>query len=102
MAPESGAQKRKRRQREKQLIESQRGSFHKFLKTNTSTSRNPDELALVLMGKQNNIDPGDNGSTEDDVHINADDDNVSNHDDKFANVDDELEPVSVDIYNPAN
>jgi hypothetical protein len=51
MAPESGAQKRKRRQWEKQLIESQRGSFHNFFKSNTSTSRNPDELALVLVGK---------------------------------------------------
>jgi hypothetical protein len=102
MAPESGAQKRKRRQREKKLIESQRGSFHKFLKSNTSTSRNPDELALVLVEEQNNIDPEDNVGTQDDVHINATDDNVSNHHDESANVADEPEPVSVDIYNPAN
>jgi hypothetical protein len=27
---------------------------------------------------------------------------VSNHGDESANVDDELEPVSVDIYNPVN
>jgi hypothetical protein len=102
MPPESGAKKRRRRQQEQKLIESQRESFHNFLKSNTGTSRNPDELALVVVGEQNNVDPEDNVGTEEDVHINADDDNVSNHDHESANVDDEPEPVSVDIYNPAN
>jgi hypothetical protein len=44
MTPEFGAKKRKRRDQEQKLIESQRGSFHKFFKSNTSTSRNPDDL----------------------------------------------------------
>ena len=54
MAPESGAKKRRSKE-ELKLIESQRGSLHKFSKS-TNTSRNPDELALVLVGEQSNVD----------------------------------------------
>ena len=70
------------------------------MKSNTSTSRNPDELALVLVGDQSNVDLEDDTGIEDNAEINADDDNVSDHGDKSASVDDE--PVSVDIYDPAN
>ena len=54
--PPSGSQKRNKRKRVQKLIASQRGSMHKFLKSNTSTSRNPDELTLVLVGEQSNVD----------------------------------------------
>ncbi|XP_047051212.1 zinc finger MYM-type protein 5-like [Lolium rigidum] len=74
----------------------------KFLKSNTSTSSNPDELALVVVGEQNNVDVEDDVGTEDDVQVNADSDNVTDHHDKSASVDDEPVPVSVDIYDPAN
>lgn len=101
MAPESGAKKR-RRQQEHKLIESQRGSMFKFLKSNTSTSSNPDELALVVVWEQNNVDVEDDVDTEDNVQVNADSDNVSDHHDKSASVDDEPVSVSVDIYDPVN
>jgi type VI protein secretion system component VasA len=63
--------KRERKQQDKKLIESHRGSFHKKFKSNMSTSRNPDELALVFVREQTNVDPEDNVGTQDDVHINA-------------------------------
>jgi hypothetical protein len=44
----SGSAKRKRRRGTNALIESQREALDKFVKSNTSISRNPDELALVL------------------------------------------------------
>jgi hypothetical protein len=61
------------------------------LKSNTSTSRNPDQLALVLAADQNNVDP-ENEVPQDNINIDADDNNASDHE----------EPVSVDIYDPAN
>jgi hypothetical protein len=74
----------------------------KFLKSNASTSSNPDELALVVVEEQNNVDVEDDVGTEDDVQVNADSDNVADHHDKSASVDDEPVPVCVDIYDPAN
>jgi ribosomal protein L35 len=105
--PESGAQKRKRRKQEQKLIESQRGSLHKFLKSNASSLRNPDELALVLVEEQSNVDLEDGIAAEDNVDINADDNNVSDHDHVFNSSSTESpsvdeEPVSVDIYDPVN
>jgi hypothetical protein len=73
----------------------------KFLKSNASTSSNPDELALVV-GGHTNVDVEDDVGTEDGVHVNADSDNVSDHHDKSASADDEPVPVSVDIYDPTN
>jgi hypothetical protein len=98
----SGSAKRKRRRETKALIESQRGALDKFLKTNTNTSTNPDELALVLVEEQTNDD-----LEEENIDIDMDDNNVSDSEHAFnssptepANVD--AEPVSVDIYDPAN
>jgi hypothetical protein len=72
------------------------------LKNNTSTSNNPDELALVLVEEQTNDD-----LEEENIDINMDDNNVSDSEHTFnssptqpANVD--AEPISVDIYDPAN
>ncbi len=103
----SGSAKRKRRRETAELIASQRGSLDKFLKSNTSTSRNLDELVLVIVGEQSNVDLEDEVPIEDNVGINADDNNVSDHEHvfnssptEFASVDEE--PVSVDIYDPVN
>ena len=46
---ESGNDKRKRKRRVDALIESQRGSIDNFFKSNTSTIRNPDEWAIVVV-----------------------------------------------------
>jgi hypothetical protein len=52
----SGNEKRNKKKRAHDLIESQKGSICKFLKTSTSTStaRNSDELALVIVQEQPN------------------------------------------------
>ena len=64
MKPLSGAAKRKRAKEKEKLIDSQRGSIHKFLKSNTSTSKNPDELALVFVGEQSNTNLEDEINTD--------------------------------------
>ncbi|XP_071679077.1 uncharacterized protein [Lolium perenne] len=89
--PLSGSAKRRLREEKGKFIESQRGSIHKFLKNNTSASRNPDQLALVLAADENNVDP-ENEVPQDNTNVDADDNNASDHE----------EPVSVDIYDPAN
>ncbi|XP_047064375.1 uncharacterized protein LOC124672145 [Lolium rigidum] len=76
--PLSGSAKRRLREENDKFIESQRGSIHKFLKSNTSTSRNPDQLALVLAANQNNVDP-ENEVPQDNNNIGADDNNANDH-----------------------
>jgi hypothetical protein len=46
--------KRKKRKRQVELIESQKGAMNKFLSRNTTTSRNPDDLAIVAVEEQGN------------------------------------------------
>jgi hypothetical protein len=48
----SGSEKRKKRQRRDELIESQRGSIEKNFRSTTSASRNPDEWAIVAVEKK--------------------------------------------------
>ena len=107
MKPLSGAAKRKRVKEKEKLTDSHRGSIYKFLKSNMSTSKNPDELALVLVGEQSNVNLEDEINTEDNVNTNADDNNMSDHKPVFnssptesTSVDEE--PIHVDIYDPAN
>ena len=61
------------------LIESQRGTLHKFLKSNTSTSRYPDALAIVAVEEPDNANPEDEDHMEDNVDIDMDEHNVSDH-----------------------
>lgn len=87
------------------MVDSQRGFLRKFLASNPTTSKNPDELALVLVEEPSNVNLEDDIHTEDNVDIDADDNNVSDHDHnssptESATVDEE--PVHVDIYDPAN
>nr|TKW16837.1 hypothetical protein SEVIR_5G325500v2 [Setaria viridis] len=107
---ESGNEKRKRKRRVDELIESQRGALDKFFKSNqrlgsnTGTSTNPDELAIVV------VDEATNGNHEENVNINVDDNNVSDSENtvnasgahaQFDSVDEE--PVyTSDIYDPRN
>jgi len=115
----SGSEKRKKRKRVDELIESQRGSINKFLKSNistSSTSRNSNELAIVAVEEQTNVNPEDEGPdlTEDNNDIKTDDNNVSDHEPIFnssatesASLDEDRcldeEPVcTVDIYDPSN
>jgi hypothetical protein len=44
-----GSEKRKKRKQSNAFIETQRGALDRFIKPNTSTSRNPDELALATV-----------------------------------------------------
>jgi hypothetical protein len=98
--------KRKSREQKQKLIESLRRSLHKFLKSNTSTSRNPDELALVIIRKQSDVNQ-DNEVPKDNIENNQEDNNLSDHEPKFSSSHTEFpsvdeEPVSVEIYNPLN
>ncbi|CAN6283179.1 unnamed protein product [Urochloa humidicola] len=98
---ESGSQKRKRRKRIDELIESQRGSIEKFLKSSTSTtSINPDKSAIVAVDEQTNINPEDEAPTEDNVGINTDDNNVSDH--KPSAGVNEQPAFTSDMYDPVN
>lgn len=102
----SGSAKRKKRQRVNELKESQRGSINKFFKSNTSTSRDPDELAIVAVDEATNVTPED--VTEDNVEINPEDegpieDNVDiNMDQNITSDHDEDLVCTMDIYDPRN
>ncbi|XP_062203777.1 uncharacterized protein LOC133905976 [Phragmites australis] len=106
----SGSEKRKKRKQVDELIESQKGAMDKFLRSNTGSSRNPDEWAIVAVEEQTNVNDDDQGPTpaKDNVDINEDDNNVSGHDNIFnssatksASVDEQ--PVfTTDIYDPRN
>uniref|UniRef100_A0A453GQD4 Uncharacterized protein n=2 Tax=Aegilops tauschii subsp. strangulata TaxID=200361 RepID=A0A453GQD4_AEGTS len=87
-----------------------KGSLFKYYKSNTGTSRNPEELAIVLADDQTNANRENDGHTptEDDVDIDMDDTYVSDHEPIFnsfaaesASVDEEL-VITMDIYDPSN
>ena len=108
----SSSEKRKKRKQADAFIGTQRGALDNIFRTNSSTSRNPDELALAIVPVEEhpNIDLGDHQSPtpEENIDINTDDNIVNDHEPIFnlsptegANLDDE--PVfTEDIYDPAN
>jgi len=106
----SGSEKRKKRKQADVFIETQRGDLDKFFRTNSSTSRNPNELALVIipMEERPNIDLGDHPSPTPEENVDTDDNIVNDHEPIFnlsptegANLDDE--PVLTEyIYDLAN
>jgi hypothetical protein len=79
----SESEKRKKRKRQDELIKSQKGAMNKFLSRNTTTSKNPDDLAIVAVEEQDNSNLRDRGLTEDNNGINTDDDKVSDHENTF-------------------
>ncbi|CAN6242902.1 unnamed protein product [Urochloa humidicola] len=105
----SGNEKRKKKQQRDEFIASQRGAMEKFVRSNTSTSRNPADLAIVAVEEQPNINPEDQGPIpEENIDINRDDNNVSDHEPildssptRSASIDEE--PIfTEDIYDPRN
>ena len=76
------------------MIESQRGTLHKFLKSNTSTSRYLDALAIVAVEEPDNANPEDEDHMEDNVDIDMDEHNVSDHEHAFHS--NKTEPTIVD------
>uniref|UniRef100_A0A8I6YUG0 Uncharacterized protein n=1 Tax=Hordeum vulgare subsp. vulgare TaxID=112509 RepID=A0A8I6YUG0_HORVV len=106
----SGSFKRKKKQQQDEEKEALSGSIFRYYKSKTSTSRNTEELEIVLGDDQNNVNREDDGHTptEDDVDIDMDDTNVSDHDPIFnsspaesSSVDEEP-VITVDIYDPIN
>uniref|UniRef100_A0A8I6YC25 Uncharacterized protein n=1 Tax=Hordeum vulgare subsp. vulgare TaxID=112509 RepID=A0A8I6YC25_HORVV len=102
----SGSFKRKKKQQQDEEKEALSGSIFRYYKSKTSTSRNPEELAIVLADDQNNVNREDDGYTprEDDVDIDMHDTNVSDHDPiinssaaESASADEEP-VITVDIY----
>ncbi|XP_066323956.1 uncharacterized protein [Miscanthus floridulus] len=103
----SGNDKRKKKKQIDDLVESQRGALHKFLKSNTSTSRDPDALAIVVAEEPANANPEDQDHMEGNVNIDVDEHNVSDHEHVFNSNETEPtiideDPVSIDIYDPRN
>jgi hypothetical protein len=89
------------------LVESQRGALHKFLKSNRSTLRDLDSLAIVALEEPANANPEDQDHMEGNVDNDMDEHNVSDHEHLFNSneteptiVDEDL--VSIDIYDPRN
>ena len=103
----SGSEKRKKKRRIEALKESQKGSIHKFFKSNTSTTRNSDEWAIVAVEDQT-TQQEDQSHIEDNVGIDTDDNNVSDHEPIFNSPTTEStrvdeEPVfTIDMYDPVN
>ena len=89
------------------MKESQRGSIHKFFKSSTSTTRNLDEWAIVVVEEQT-THLEDQSPIEDSVGTDTDDNNVSDHEPvlnspttQSTRVDEE--PVfTIDMYDPIN
>jgi len=80
----SGSEKRKKKRRIEEFKESQRGALDKFFKSNTSTTTNPDEWAIVPVEEQTtHPEEEDEGPVEDNVGIDTDDNNVSDHEPIF-------------------
>jgi len=104
----SGSEKRKKKARIDEFIQSQRGSMHKFLKNNPNTSRDPNELAIVVWKEPTQIILEDEGPPDDNVGINMEENNVSNDEHIFnSNTTensslDEEQVCHMDIYDPRN
>jgi hypothetical protein len=76
----SGSEKRKRKKRADEFIETQRGAMDKFFSSNLRTSRNQNEKAIVAMEEQPDNNPEDQGFTpEENIDTNRNDNNVSDH-----------------------
>ena len=103
----SRSEKRKKKRKIDALKESQRGSIHKFFKSSTSTTRNPDEWTIVIVEEQT-MHLEDQSPIEDSVGTDMDDNNVSDHEPvlnspttQSTRVDEE--PIfTIDMYDPIN
>lgn len=80
----SGGHKSKKKEADEEK-DALSGFLFKYYKSDTSTPKNPDELAIVLAGGQTNGNQEDDGHTrtEGNVDVNMDDSNVSDHEPIF-------------------
>ena len=93
----SGNEKRKKRKRANELIESQKGAIDKNFRTGTSTSttRNSEELALVIVQEQ----PTEN--LEDDNNLSGQESIPNSPNTKNLIVDEQEQPTfSMNVYDP--
>jgi hypothetical protein len=97
----SGSEKRKKKARIDELLQSQRGSMHKFLKNNPNTSRDPNELAIVVWKEPTQIIPEDEGEGPPNDNVSNDEHIFNSNTTENCNLDEE--PVChMDIYDPRN
>jgi hypothetical protein len=76
----SGSEKRKRKKRADEFIETRRGAMDKFFSSNSRTSRNQNEMAIVAIEEQPDNNPEDQGFTpEENIDTDRNDKNVSDH-----------------------
>jgi hypothetical protein len=100
----SGCEKRKKRKKEDDFRKSQRGALDKFFST-TNSSRNSDNLAIVVVEEQANIDLEDHAQApmpEENVEVNMDDNNVSDHEPIFNSSPTVSTSIDEAIYDPRN
>ena len=95
----SGSEKRKRKKRADEFIETQRGAMDKFFSSNSKTSRNQNEMAIVAIEEQPDNKPEDQGFTpEENIDHKP---MVNSPPTENASVDEQ--PVfTEDIYDPIN
>ncbi|KAG2583658.1 hypothetical protein PVAP13_6KG198312 [Panicum virgatum] len=91
----SGSEKRRKKKRQDELIQSQIGAMDKFIqKKKPDPLRNSEELAIVIVEQQ------DEGISQERMNISDDDNNVSRENSPV--IDHEELAFSVDIYDPRN
>jgi len=91
----SGSEKRRKKKRQDELIESQKGAMDRFIQKKTpGPSRNTEELAIVIVEQQ------DEGISQENMNISDADNNVSRENSPVT--DHEELVFSVDIYDPRN
>jgi hypothetical protein len=95
----SGSEKRKRKKRADEFIETQRGAMDKFFSSNSRTSRNQNEMAIVAIEEQPDNKPEDQGFTPEE---NIDHEPMVNTPPTENASVDEQPVFTEDIYDPIN
>jgi hypothetical protein len=106
----SGSEKRKRKKRIDEFIETQRGALDKFVKINPSSLTNPNNELVIVPMEEEEPSIGISEEEEENIEINTDDNNVSGSENPTNSFAENAQPPSVDepsfysddIYDPRN
>jgi len=92
----SGSAKRRKRKKEEELRESQKGALDTFVTRNSTATENPEPLAIVA------VEVEENANSNVDEDIVSDHENISNSSATQSASIDEQPVFTVDIYDPRN